>query len=147
MNINKFIEKLNEWQNAKNSEYKMSPKIKIDIKLFKGKTDPTQYDAEKNIILVKPSYNIEQDPEGWMVHEYAHTEFDGINDDKHYPENSIERFAYIKQFRFLKNTNKASTFNNLKDDKKFPTLSLKFIKYNGEWETTLKKYWELANGN
>ena len=129
-----------------NEKLQIRPKIVVDTKSFEGKTDPTQYSAETHTILVKPTYNMKTDPEGWIVHESEHAKLNIKDDNKPYPENSVERVAYTAQFKFLKATNKAVVFNDLKDSKKFPTLSLKFTKYGGEWEPVLKKYWEMANG-
>jgi len=129
-----------------NEKLQIRPKIVVDTKSFEGKTDPTQYSAETHTILVKPTYNTKTDPEGWMVHEFEHAKLNVKDDNKPYPENSVERVAYMAQFKFLKDTKKALVFNDLKDPKKFPTLSLKFTKYSGEWEPVLKKYWETSNG-
>jgi len=119
----------------------------VDNKQFEGKSDPTQYSIEDDIIYVKSNYNIHKDVEGWIIHEYEHSKQKNVKDDKkEYPYNNIERMAYIAQFKWLKKTGKALTFNDIQDKKKFPTLSLKFIKYNGAWKEILKKYWELANG-
>jgi len=122
------------------------PIVIVDTKSFEGKSDPTQYDAENHIILVKPTYNVKLDPEGWMVHEYEHGKLSVKDDGKPYPENAVERVAYTVQFKFLKSTKKAERFEDLKNSKKFPTLSLKITKHGGEYEPILKKYWEMANG-
>jgi len=122
-------------------------KIKVEDSAFEGKSDPTQYDKETNTILIKSSMKnkIKSDPEGWMVHEYKHAELRNIKDDgKEYPTNNIEREAYKAQFKYLKG--KGFKFEDLFDNNKFPTLSLKLTKYNGEYEPILRKYWELING-
>ena len=129
-----------------NEKLQIKPKIVVDTKSFEGKSDPTQYDAKNHTILVKPTYNVKSDPEGWMVHEYEHGKLNVKDDDKPYPQNAVERAAYVAQFKFLKTTKKAERFEDLKNPKKFPTLNLKFTKYGGEWEPILKKYWEIANG-
>ena len=114
--------------------------IIITNKGFEGKNDPTQYDFIQNIIYVKPSYDLENDPEGWMIHEQSHmdSQIEGIVDDnKAYPKNKIEKIAFKKQFEWLKNMKSVQTWEMLKNSQTFPTLSLKLLRY----EKILKKYW------
>jgi hypothetical protein len=103
------------------------PKIIVTNKGFDGKTDPTQYSIDKNIIYVKPSYDIPNDNEGWMVHEFAHSNFNIADDGKDYPYNNTEKYAYTKQFNFLKHSKGINDFDELKDSSKFPTLSIKIL--------------------
>lgn len=108
-------------------------KIVVDDSTFPPqKIDPTQYDAENDIILVKSSYDTVKDPAGWMVHEKVHAKLRNTPDDgKQYPSNSIERAAYTEQFKYLKQ--KGYTFDQIFT---IPTMEHKKRYYN-----ILKNYW------
>lgn len=130
-------------------KYKNKYTIAICPEKFEGKNDPTQYNSETDTIEVKDKFYVENDNEGWMVHEMAHADcfHNGIVDDKKpYPFNNIERIAYGAQFKWLKDTGKAKTIEDLKDPSKFPTMSLKFTNYDGEYNDILTEYWNEANG-
>jgi len=102
-------------------------KIVVDDSTFPPqKIDPTQYDAENDIILVKSSYDTVKDPAGWMVHEKVHAKLRNTPDDgKQYPSNSIERAAYTEQFKYLKQ--KGYTFDQIFT---IPTMEHKKRYYN-----------------
>jgi hypothetical protein len=117
------------------------PIKKVDDSLFEGKSDPTQYDYQTNTILVKSSYDVETDPEGWIVHESIHHKLKDVKDDgKPYPTNNIEKEAYMAQFKVL--SERGHFLYEIKDVNIFPTLSLKFK--NEEYVKTLEKYWRWA---
>jgi len=121
------------------------PKVVVNDASFEGKTDPTQYSNEDGVIYVKSSYDTKEDPEGWMVHEYKHSEMRNVPDDgKEYPTNNIESEAYKAQFKFL--AGRGKTLQDIQDPKQFPTLAPKFTKYNGEYAPILIKYWNEVNG-
>ena len=44
---------------------------RIDYTQWK-KEDPTEYDISKDTIRVRSTYDIDNDPEGWIVHERIH---------------------------------------------------------------------------
>lgn len=75
-----------------------------------------------------------------MVHEQVHHEKRRTPGDNpfDYPNNIIEQYAYIAQFKHLKE--KGYTIKDIQDETQFPTLSIKFKKYPKE----LKKYWNMA---
>jgi len=102
-------------------------KIVVDDSTFPPqKIDPTQYDAENDIILVKSSYDTVKDPAGWMVHEKVHAKLKDTPDDgKRYPTNSIEKAAYTTQFQYLKQ--KGYTFDQIFT---IPTMEHKRQYYN-----------------
>lgn len=117
--------------------------MRVDDGSFSGKTDPTQYSHDSHEILVKSTYDTEKDPEGWMAHEYKHSEADrfGVKSNgEPYPCDNIESRAYREQFRLL--WFRGFSFEDLKDRNRFPTLSLKI----GKYEKILKKYWRNVNG-
>jgi hypothetical protein len=115
--------------------------IIIDDSQFEGKTDPTQYSKEDDIIYIKSTYDQKTDPEGWMVHEFKHADLkDTLDDGKQYPTNNTESEAYKAQFKFL--AGRGKTLVDIQDQKQFPTLAIKFIKY----APILTKYWNEANG-
>lgn len=108
-------------------------RIVVDDSTFDGKRDPTQYSKEDNIIYVKSSYDIKNDPAGWIVHEYKHAELKDIDDDpENYPENKVEVEAYKAQFDYLKRKG----YKNFDDIFKIPTLE-----HKKEFYDILKKYW------
>ena len=78
------------------------PRVIVDDSTFVQKDDPTQYSKENNIIYVKSTYDIKNDPAGWMVHEYKHAELKDLPDEEQYPDNTVERAAYKAQFKYLK---------------------------------------------
>ena len=138
-----FKEYLKEKLLLENTKIK---KVPDNSESFEGKTDPTQYDNDNKVILVKQSYDTKKDIEGWMVHEQKHADLDkkGFKDDgKEYPYNNTEMEAYIAQFKALKKRG-IKDFEELKDNKKFPTLSIKITKNNGSNEKILMKYWKNA---
>jgi len=118
--------------------------IVVDDSAFEGKDDPTQYNNEEEKIYVKSNYNVKEDKEAWIVHELGHHRYRNKEDDnKPYPYNKVERFAYQEQFKELKR--RGFEFEDLLNKEYFPTLSLKLTKYNGEYYDILKKYWDSVN--
>jgi len=114
-----------------------APRIVVDDSTFEGKTDPTQYSDDDNVIYVKSTYDVKNDPEAWIVHELIHGK--RIPDDgAEYPYNKVERIAYTEQFTEL--IKRGFTFEDISDMSKFPTLSIKVKKF----PTVLYKYWKYA---
>lgn len=71
-----------------------------------GKNDPTEYSSEDKVVRVRDDYDYKSDPHGWMRHELMHylQNIKGVEDDqKPYPQNKIERAAYMHQFKYLQN--------------------------------------------
>lgn len=95
---------------------------------IKGK-QPSESDAENNIILIKQSYfKAEKKPDeiAWMTHELGHCQvfldskdsedyqkkmeefaFTDIETEYSYPNNLVEKVAFTKQFQFLKEQGKS----------------------------------------
>ncbi len=89
---------------------------------------PSESDAENNIILIKQSYfETKENPDeiAWMVHELTHCQtfldsatpedyqknmekfaFDDLKTEYSYPNNPVEQATFTKQFQFLKEEGK-----------------------------------------
>lgn len=84
---------------------------------------PSESHAENNLILFKESYYKGNDEIGWMVHELAHClrfkeaegkynedsqtcAFEDIKSQYIYPNNRVEAYAFLQQFRYLKGKGK-----------------------------------------
>lgn len=87
-------------------------------------SQPSESDAENNIVLIKQSYfenNNNSDEIAWMTHELAHCQvfldteslkdyqedmkrfaFNDLYSEYPYPNNLVERITFTKQFQFLK---------------------------------------------
>lgn len=73
-------------------------------------SQPSESDAENNLILFKESAFNEEDVIAWMTHELGHcqrlkdTDLERYKKDSEagYPDNEVERHAFAKQFEFLK---------------------------------------------
>lgn len=87
-------------------------------------SQPSESDAENNLILIKQSYfETRENPDeiAWMVHELAHCQnfmnsknkadyqkkmgtiaFEGLKMEYSYPNNLVEQETFTKQFQFLK---------------------------------------------
>ena len=136
-----FLEGVENYEEMKNDI--LDDLIVVDNSVFEGKDDPTQYCNDRNIIYVKSNYDVELDKEGWIVHELEHHKHRNKRDDNRiYPHNKVEKYAYEAQFSELKR--RGYSFKDIQDKSKFPTLSLKFIKYDGEYFNILKRYWDNA---
>ena len=109
----------------------VNPLIKIiDVTQWK-KEDPTEYDGLADTIFVRSTYDIENDPEGWLVHERIHAYLASINfedNDKSYPFNNVERHAYTWQFVYLLELGWVKTINDIE---RF--MPWKFKRYGEEW--------------
>lgn len=74
---------------------------------------PSESHAEQGLILFKQSYYEGNDDIGWMVHELSHcqrykNEPDVYKKDSGntYPDNKVEAFAFLQQFKYLKEQGK-----------------------------------------
>jgi len=120
-------------------EYDNTQIVKIPKNQWRdGKTDPTEYSYEHKHIRVRDDYDENEDPAGWMAHEYKHAALDdeGFEDDGlPYPQNSVEREAYISQFKYLK-------------QKGYETLDAAFsipaLSHKKHHRNILQKYWDMA---
>ncbi len=71
---------------------------------------PSESDAENNLVLFKESVFSGDDAAAWMTHEFGHcqklkdTDVEQYRKDSEagYPDNEVERHAFKKQFEFLK---------------------------------------------
>ena len=80
---------------------------------------PSESSAENDLILFKESYFNGSDDIGWMVHELAHNlrfkdkeeayepdsrtqAFDDIKSEYPYPNNRVEAYTFLQQFRYLR---------------------------------------------
>ncbi len=71
---------------------------------------PSESDAEQNLVLFKESAFNGEDAVAWMTHELGHcqqlknTDAEQYRNDSDagYPDNGVERHAFAKQFEFLK---------------------------------------------
>ena len=92
------------------------------------KSQPSESDAEMQLIIFKQSYfETEENPDeiAWLCHELAHCQkfldsesiqdyyldmkkvaFSDIETEHSYPNNLVERFAFTKQFQYLKGEGK-----------------------------------------
>jgi len=100
-----------------------------------AKEDPTEYDISKDVIRVRSTYDIENDPEGWIVHERIHSYLASINFNDNYnpplieyPLNDVERHAFTWQFVYLLETGRIKT---LEDVELF--MPWKFERYGEKW--------------
>lgn len=89
-----------------------------------GKGDqPSESSAENGLILFKASYFSGNDDIGWMVHELSHCQryqnqpdayskdsgiyaFDDLGSEYAYPNNKVEAFTFLQQFRYLREQGK-----------------------------------------
>ena len=111
------------------------PTIKtIDFTQWK-KEDPTEYDESTDTIFVRSTYDIENDPEGWLVHERIHAYLASIKFEDNYnpplieyPFNNVERHAYTWQFVYLLETSRVKSIDNIEF-----FMPWKFERYGDEW--------------
>lgn len=95
---------------------------------MKGKNQPSESNAEKQLVLFKQSYFEAQDnPDeiAWLCHELAHCQkfldsespaeyegnmekfaFEDLKTEYSYPNNPVEQFTFTKQFEYLKEQGK-----------------------------------------
>ena len=90
---------------------------------------PSESDAENDLILFKESYYGGADNIAWMVHELAHClrfkdtkddygrdsqtyAFENIKSEYAYPNNKVEAYTFLRQFKYLKE--KGVTRNNIR---------------------------------
>ncbi|MBU2542809.1 hypothetical protein KJ785_04595 [Patescibacteria group bacterium] len=74
-------------------------------------SQPSESDAEKNLVLFKESAFNNEDVVAWLTHELGHcqrlkdTDVEQYKKDSEqgYPDNEVERHAFSKQFEYLKN--------------------------------------------
>lgn len=89
-----------------------------------GKGDqPSESSAENGLILFKASYFGGNDDIGWMVHELSHCQryqnepiaydrdlgtyaFDDLKSKNPYPNNKVEAFTFLQQFKYLREEGK-----------------------------------------
>ena len=79
--------------------------IIIDIKDWcPGKSDHTEFSYSDNVIRVRSDYDWVIDPHKWIVHERVHKKLldFGVDDTSNYPNNVVEKFAFITQFKALR---------------------------------------------
>lgn len=103
---------------------------KIDFTQWRKK-DPTEYDESTDTIFVRSTYDIENDPEGWIVHEQIHAYLASIkfeDNNKSYPFNDVERHAFTWQFVYLLETGRVKTI----EDVEF-FMPWKFERYGADW--------------
>ena len=103
---------------------------RIDYTQWK-KEDPTEYDISKDSVRVRSTYDIENDPEGWIVHERIHAYLASIkfeDNDKTYPFNDVERHAFTWQFVYLLETSRVKSIDNIEF-----FMPWKFERYGDEW--------------
>lgn len=114
---------------------KKEPTIKIiDFTQWK-KEDPTEYDESTDTIFVRSTYDIENDPEGWLVHERIHAYLASIKFEDNYnpplieyPFNNVERHAYTWQFVYLLETSKVKSIGEVE-----LIMPWKFDRYGEAW--------------
>ena len=126
-----FKEWLNEQQSIKINKESLPIEIIKKEDWPEGKSDPTEFSTNDNIVRVREDYDYKKDPQGWMRHEYMHWKLhnsDFEDDGKDYPLNNTEVEAYKYQFKFLKKRG----FKNLED---VPGLK------KDNYTNILKKYW------
>ena len=98
----------------------------------KGKGNPTEFNYSDNSIYVNNSYDIKNDPCGWLVHEKVHFNERNKNLNRdNYPDCDNEINPYIEQFQYLKN--KGYSFDNI--------FNLQDMKSIIKYKDILKKYW------
>lgn len=103
---------------------------RIDYTQWK-KEDPTEYDISKDTIRVRSTYDIDNDPEGWIVHERIHAYLASIkfeDNNKTYPFNDVERHAFTWQFVYLLETGRVKSIDNIEF-----FMPWKFERYGDEW--------------
>ena len=103
---------------------------RIDYTQWK-KEDPTEYDISKDKIRVRSTYDIDNDPEGWIVHERIHAYLASIkfeDNNKTYPFNDVERHAFTWQFVYLLETGRVKSIDNIEF-----FMPWKFERYGDEW--------------
>lgn len=127
---------LNESQIIKVDSYDL-PIVIIPKKDWQqGKKDPTEFDADHDVVRIRGDYDYKKDPTGWMRHEMMHHKLHhtkGWKDDgKEYPYNSTEVQAYTNQFKHLKKKG----YKSFKDVPGFDKSS--------EYDNILNKYWQNA---
>jgi len=96
-----------------------------------AKEDPTEYDISKDVIRVRSTYDIDNDPEGWIVHERIHAYLASIkfeDNNKTYPFNDVERHAFTWQFVYLLETGRVKSIDNIEF-----FMPWKFERYGDEW--------------
>ena len=84
--------------------------VVVPDSLWAKGSQPSESDAENNLILFKESAFNEEDTVAWMTHELGHcqklkdTDVEQYKKDSEagYPDNEVERHAFAKQFEFLK---------------------------------------------
>lgn len=123
----------------------VTPKIEVSNSWDAQKQDPTEFDAELNVIRVRGDYDADLDLCGWIVHEKVHAYLASINyqDDYNppviqYPFNSVERMAYTWQFIYLIKANLALCLGDIKK-----MMPWKFERFGNKWA---EEYWENALG-
>ena len=95
------------------------------------KEDPTEYDKLTDTISVRSTYDIENDPEGWIVHERIRAYLTSIkfeDDNKSYPFNDVERHAFTWQFVYLLETGRVKTVDGIE-----LFMPWKFERYGEKW--------------
>jgi len=91
----------------------------IPEKLWVKGAQPSESHADKNLVLFKENYLEEGDDIAWLTHEIAHCQrfldskdyqkesetpaFKDVSFENPYPNNEVEKYAFTKQFEFLKN--------------------------------------------
>jgi hypothetical protein len=95
----------------------------IPEKLWIKGAQPSESHADKNLVLFKEGYLEEGDDIAWLSHEIAHCQrfldgknyqkesetpaFKDISFENSYPNNKVEKYAFTKQFEFLKSKGKS----------------------------------------
>jgi hypothetical protein len=109
----------------------------IDVREWpEGKIDPTEYSPTTDTIHIRSDYGMD-DPAGWIVHEKVHAANKKLpqwSDD--YPNNQIERLAYVAQFKYLISEKGCQT---LDDVFKIPTMG-----HKAQYRNILQRYFDEA---
>ena len=107
--------------------------VVVPDEVFCGKEDPTQFSPNENTIMVKASFDMQNDPNKWLIHERAHAVLNakGVNqycDDEHpYPTNEVEVAAYSTQlFHLIK---AGVTAEMIRTDPQYNDLKVRFKRY------------------
>ncbi|MBR5412096.1 MAG: hypothetical protein IK114_03505 [Fibrobacter sp.] len=107
------------------------------------KLDPTEYDVKTDSINVRSNYDVQKDPDGWIVHEKIHAYLASVHFEDNYnpplveyPFNDVERYAFTWQFVFLLETKRIDSISDIEK-----IMPWKFEKFGDKWANL---YFQLA---
>ncbi len=105
-----------------------------------SKSQPSESNAENDLVLFRADYLESKDDTAWMTHELAHClrfkdapeqykadsqtlAFDDVKSEYLYPNNKVEEYAFRRQFEFLKQKglSREQIIEKLKADYQEPT--------------------------